>query len=142
MSRVKKNKQDDGCKPDDALDDTLNDVLNNGYACNFTTITYGALLYIGNKIVICMYWVYAASKVYVLWILLHYFASHLYVYYCVPKTLVGFLVSPFLIASPQCHSLRWLVYNGANIISNMWVILGTWLCSIMITNCGVTHDTT
>jgi hypothetical protein len=114
------------------------------YICNFKTITvftYDALLYIGNKIVTCIYWVFAASKIYVLWILLHYFASHLYVYYCVPKTLIGFLVSPFLIASPQCHSLRWVVYNGANIISNMWVILGTWLCSIMITNYGVTHDT-
>jgi hypothetical protein len=118
--------------------------LYDGYVCNFTLIkdyAYVAILYIGNKIITFMYWVYAASKIYVLWILLHYFASHLYVYYCVPKTLIGFLVSPFLIASPQCHSLRWVVYNGANIISNMWVILGTWLCSIMITNFGVTHDT-
>ena len=118
--------------------------LPDGCACNFTIITdntYFALLYVGNKIVTCIYWAFAASKIYVLWILLHYFASHLYVYYCVPKTLIGFLVSPFLIASPQCHSLRWVVYNGANIISNMWVILGTWLCSIMITNAGVTHDT-
>ena len=121
------------------LVDTSN--LYDEYICNFTTTTYAALLYIGNKIVIFISWVYAASKIYVLWILLHYFASHLYVYYCVPKTLIGFLVSPFLIASPQCHSLRWVVYNGANIISNMWVILGTWLCSIMLTNYGVTHDT-
>ena len=135
MSRAKKIKRDDTCKLDDAC--KLDDV----YVCNFTTTTYMMVLYIGNKLVTCIYWVYAASKVYVLWILLHYFASHLYVYYCVPKTLVGFLVSPFLIASPQCHSLRWVVYNGANIISNMWVILGTWLCSIMITNFGVTHDT-
>jgi len=121
------------------LVDTSN--LYDEYICNFTTTTYVALLYICNKIVIFISWVYAASKIYVLWILLHYFASHLYVYYCVPKTLIGFLVSPFLIASPQCHSLRWVVYNGANIISNMWVILGTWLCSIMLTNYGVTHDT-
>ena len=113
------------------------------YICNFATIkdyTYVTVLYIGNKIVTLIYCIYVTSKVYVLWILLHYFASHLYVYYCVPKTVVGFIMSPFLIASPQCHSLRWIVYNGANIISNMWVILGTWLCSIMINNSGATHD--
>jgi hypothetical protein len=127
MSRAKIFKQIDACN------------LYDEYVFNFTIITdyaYGATLYIGNKIIIFIYWVYAASKIYVFWILLHYFASHLYVYYCVPKTLVGFLASPFLITSPQCHSLRWIVYNGANIISNMWVILGTWLCTIMITNYG------
>jgi hypothetical protein len=113
------------------------------YIFNFATIkeyTYATVLYISNKIVTIVYCTYVTSKVYVLWILLHYFASHLYVYYCVPKTIVGFIMSPFLIASPQCHSLRWIVYNGANIISNMWVILGTWLCSIMINNSGATHD--
>lgn len=132
MSRTKKIKQTDTCN------------LNDTYVCNFKTITYytyGALFYVGNKIITFIYWAYVASKVYVLWILLHYFASHLYVYYCVPKTLIGFIVSPFLIASPQCHSLRWVVYNGANIISNMWVILGSWLCSIMLTNYGVTPET-
>ena len=131
MSRAKIFKLVDSCN------------LYDEYVYNFTAIkdyTYVALLYLGNKIAIFIYCAYAASKVYVLWILLHYFASHLYVYYCVPKTLIGFLVSPFLIASPQCHSLRWVVYNGANIISNMWVILGTWLCSIMITNYGVAPE--
>jgi len=115
----------------------------NEYVFNFVaikTFTYATVLYVGKKMITIAYCIYVTSNVYVLWILLHYFASHLYVYYCVPKTVVGFIMSPFLIATPQCHSLRWIVYNGANIISNMWVILGTWLCSIMLNNSGVTHD--
>ena len=94
-----RSKQDSSVAEEPTFDD---------YICNFTTIqeyTYVTVLYIGNKIVTLLYYTYVTSKLYVLWILLHYFASHLYVYYCVPKTVVGFIMSPFLIASPQCHSL-------------------------------------
>ena len=69
------------------------------------------------------------SGIYLLWIVLHYFASHLYIKFCVPQTIFGFFISPFLTATPQCQGLRWVVYNGANFISNMWVVFGTWLCS-------------
>lgn len=113
---------------------------NDEYVYIIKDYTYSGISYISNKIVVFIYWAYVASNVYILWIVLHYFASHLYVYYCVPKTFIGFIMSPFLIASPQCQSLRWILYNGANIISNMWVILGSWLCSIMITKYSVAHD--
>ena len=72
---------------------------------------------------------FKVSSVYLLWILLHYSASHLYVQLCVPKTVVGFLMSPFMTLAPHCQGLRWLVYNAASFINNMWVILGTWMCS-------------
>jgi hypothetical protein len=69
------------------------------------------------------------SGIYLIWIFLHYFASHLYVRLCVPKNVYGFLLSPFLIATPYCVGLRWLIYTGANVINNMWVLFGTWICS-------------
>jgi hypothetical protein len=69
------------------------------------------------------------SYIYLLWILFHYIASQLYIKLCVPSNLLGFLISPFLTATPQCQGLRWVIYNGADIINNMWVVLGTWLCS-------------
>jgi len=72
------------------------------------------------------------SGVYLLWIFLHYVASHLYIKLCVPNTLIGFLISPFMTATPHCQGLRWIVYNAANIINNMWVILGTWICSYLL----------
>ena len=72
------------------------------------------------------------SGVYFMWIILHYGASHLYIQFCVPKTPWGFLISPFLTATPHCQGLRWIVYNAANVINNMWVILGAWICSTIL----------
>lgn len=69
------------------------------------------------------------SGVYFLWIFLHYFASHLYVKLCVPDSILGFLISPFLITAPYCVGLRWIIQTGANSINNMWIVLGTWFCS-------------
>jgi hypothetical protein len=72
------------------------------------------------------------SGIYLLWIILHYIASHLYVKLCVPNTVIGFLISPFMIATPHCQGLRWIVYNAANIINNMWILMGSWICSILL----------
>jgi len=72
-----------------------------------------------------------ASSMYFLWICLHYFSSHLYIKFCVPNTLLGFVMSPFLISTPHCQGLRWIVYNAANIINNMWIIIGSWIYSLI-----------
>ena len=76
--------------------------------------------------------IFGVSGVYLVWICLHYFASHLYVKFCVPKTVMGFLLSPFMTSTPHCHGLRWVVYNAANMINNMWIICGTWVCSTLL----------
>ena len=68
------------------------------------------------------------SGIYVAWILLHYIASQCYITFCVPNTFYGFVMSPFLAPAPHCQGLRWAIYNGANVIGNMWIVLGTWLC--------------
>jgi hypothetical protein len=65
--------------------------------------------------------------IYVLWIIVHFVASHLYVRLCTPNTIIGFLLSPLLVTSPHCISLRWLIYNGSLNINNMWVLLGAWI---------------
>jgi len=72
------------------------------------------------------------SGIYLLWILLHFTASHLYINLCVPKTIVGFLMSPFMTATPHCQGLRWVVYNAANMINNMWIMFGAWICSTIL----------
>ena len=81
------------------------------------------------------------SGIYLLWIVLHYVASQLYVKLCVPNTLIGFVISPFMVATPHCQGLRWIVYNAANIINNMWILMGAWICStILIINKDNTND--
>ncbi len=76
--------------------------------------------------------IFSVSGVYLLWIILHYFASHLYVKLCVPNTVIGFLMSPFMTATPHCQGLRWVVYNAANMINNMWIICGSFICSTIL----------
>ena len=67
--------------------------------------------------------------VYLIWMFIHYAASHLYVYLCTPYTLIGFMAAPFLVASPHCAGLRWCVIHGAETITAMWFVIGTWLLS-------------
>ena len=71
------------------------------------------------------------SGIYLLWIFLHYFSAHLYVKFCVPNTIFGFIMSPFMIMTPHCQGLRWIVYNAANIINNMWILIGAWIYSMI-----------
>uniref|UniRef100_A0A6C0CRL5 Uncharacterized protein n=1 Tax=viral metagenome TaxID=1070528 RepID=A0A6C0CRL5_9ZZZZ len=63
--------------------------------------------------------------VYFGWIFIHYTASHLYVKMCVPSTIMGFIMAPFIVPSPHCQALRWAIYNGGNSIMAMWIVLGT-----------------
>jgi hypothetical protein len=79
-----------------------------------------------NTIIPALKWLYFISKVYIIWITIHYISCQLYVHYCVPTGITGYLLSPFLVSSPQCKALRWAFYNGGNIIDNMWNYLGVW----------------
>ena len=81
----------------------------------------------------CVQYMYGASSLYLFWIMLHYFSTQMYVYYCAPRGFYGFLISPFLVAAPHCRAIRWIIHNGGNMVDNMWIILGTWLCSKIIT---------
>ena len=72
---------------------------------------------------------FKVSGIYLLWIGMHYFSAHLYIKFCVPNTLVGFVMSPFMIMTPHCQGLRWIVYNAADIINHMWILIGTWIYS-------------
>jgi hypothetical protein len=76
--------------------------------------------------------IFKVSGIYLLWICLHYISSHLYIKICVPNTVIGFIMSPFMTATPHCQGLRWIVYNAANMINNMWIILGAWICSTIL----------
>ena len=86
--------------------------------------------------------IFKVSGIYFLWISLHYFSAHLYFKFCVPSTIIGFIMSPFMIMTPHCQGLRWIVYNAANIINNMWILIGAWVYSmIWILGKEQTHDT-
>lgn len=73
-----------------------------------------------------------AFGIYVLWVVAHYLASHLYVRFCVSASVIGFLISPFLVPAPHCQGLRWMITNGACNINAMWLVLSTWIVSKII----------
>ena len=64
---------------------------------------------------------------YAFWNCTHYIASRVYAYYCTPWSFIGFFMSPFMAASPQCKGLAWIVHTGSNSINAMWMMLGTWI---------------
>lgn len=76
--------------------------------------------------------VYINFGIYLLWILMHYVASHLYIHWCVPATVIGLLMSPFMAASPHCYALRWLINTGGSSIVIMWSFVGSWLLTKII----------
>ena len=70
--------------------------------------------------------------IYMIWIISHYIASHLYVELCVPPTFIGLIVSPFLITTPHCQGLRWVILNGGNTITNMWIVIGACIANTVL----------
>jgi len=104
----------------------------NEYYVYFLEKGYFVLVYISNTCITMLRISISLYGIYFVWILLHYFASHLYIRFCVPGSLMGLIVSPFLTTTPHCQALRWVIYNGANMINNMWIILGSWISTFLI----------
>ena len=82
-----------------------------------------------NKVRPYLEFINAAAGLFLLWVVIHFVATQLYVYYCVPLTFMGFIMSPLMVAAPHCCAFRWCIINGANNISTMWVVFGTWLAA-------------
>lgn len=64
-----------------------------------------------------------------MWILLHYIAANMYPIYCAELTPFGFVKSVFVAPSPHCQALRFVISHGGNFINNMWIAMGTYLCT-------------
>jgi hypothetical protein len=66
------------------------------------------------------------------WILIHYLAAHAYSTYCVNWSWYGFLSSPLITSTPICRGLSWVIYEGSNTISHVWVLIGTTLSVYLV----------
>lgn len=69
---------------------------------------------------------FTLCRIYVVWIATHYIATHLYTYVCAPKSVIGFIVSPFMVISPQCKAIYWMLNFSITSINHMWVVFGIW----------------
>jgi len=71
----------------------------------------------------------SASSMYVLWVFLHFIASHIYIEHCVGKTFIDIIFSVIYTSSPYCQGLSWMIYTGSRQIATMWMVLGTYVSS-------------
>jgi hypothetical protein len=80
-----------------------------------------------------------AAWIYVAWLFIHHGAAWCYAQYCIPRTVYGLLVTPFLIPSPLCSGLRWCVVQGAEMVGHMWVAFGSWVIAMIALGKKPTH---
>lgn len=66
--------------------------------------------------------------IYLFWIIMHFAAANLYPIFCAELSIWGLIKSAFIVPSPHCQAMRWVITNGGSVINQMWVVLGTWLC--------------
>jgi hypothetical protein len=112
--------------------DEMNDIeLEKISKSAFFEKSYDFLIKVSSYALRTTLFLFKVSGIYLLWISLHYFSAHLYVKFCVPNTIFGFIMSPFMIMTPHCQGLRWIVYNAANVINNMWILIGAWFYSMI-----------
>ena len=83
-----------------------------------------------------MWWlftvIYSLFGYYLMWITLHYLAVHSYPMYCAPLTITGFILSPFMVSTPHCIAMRWLITEGSNVIVTMWIAIGAYAIQKML----------
>jgi hypothetical protein len=68
------------------------------------------------------------------WYILHIIASHLYTIYCVPLTMWGMAIAPFITTASHCVILRWAITQGGQTTVIAWGMLSVWLGKFIFTN--------
>jgi hypothetical protein len=70
--------------------------------------------------------------IFILWTAIHIISAHLYVYMCVPLSIRGIIMSPFMIDVPYCYATRWIMNKSVNSINVLWISIGNWCISYLI----------
>jgi len=42
------------------------------------------------------------------------------------------LLSPFLVPTPYCVGMRWIISKGAQVIDFMWIVIGKWILDTVV----------
>jgi hypothetical protein len=61
------------------------------------------------------------------WYILHIIAAHLYTKLCVPLTLWGMALAPFMTTASHCILLRWTITHGGHATMIAWGMVSVWL---------------
>ena len=60
-------------------------------------------------------------------VLTHYVCSNIYPLWCCKLTFFGFIMTPFMIVTPHCEALRWIIHYTGEQIRNVWLWIGGYL---------------
>jgi len=69
---------------------------------------------------------------YFMWVFMSYFSTHLYAYFCADWSLLGFILHPLMVVSPQCSALRWFVFHGPNVISQSFALISSVAVAMLV----------
>ena len=75
-----------------------------------------------------------------MYMIVHYTAPYLYIQFCTPKTMIGFITSPFIVPAPHCKAIRWTIMYSASNIETMWVVIGVWIMTRLVNFENVFED--
>lgn len=60
-------------------------------------------------------------------VLAHFVASNMYPSMCCGSGLWGFIMTPFMVVTPHCEAMRWVIHYTGDQIRNIWLWLGGYL---------------
>jgi hypothetical protein len=72
--------------------------------------------------------------IYLFWIFIYWATSNMYPQICAHPSIYGFILSPFLVVTPHCQAMRYIIQTGATTISSMWILLGSWAIQKILIN--------
>ena len=80
----------------------------------------------------CMYMIpntttLKVCMLYLMYVVIHYLTPYIYIQLCVPRTMIGFFLSPMMVPTPHCKAIRWVFSYTSTSIDGMWIMLGAWL---------------
>lgn len=80
-----------------------------------------------------MSWLKYPVSIYILWIIGHFISANIYAYHCTHLSFTGFFISPFITGTPYCRGILWITTKGSDVITNMWILIGTTLTTSILT---------
>ena len=60
-------------------------------------------------------------------VLAHFICSNVYPIWCCKNTWYGFIMTPFMVVTPHCEALRWVMHYTGEQIRNVWLWIGSYL---------------
>ena len=60
-------------------------------------------------------------------VMAHFICSNVYPVWCCNNTWYGFIMTPFMVVTPHCEALRWVMHYTGEQIRNVWLWIGSYL---------------